>query len=263
MKTVIPHEEHVAKILKQRGFKIWKEPAGHANDFPDVGVSIEIGGKIVNLHIEVKRRKDTTMGQIRNWVYRNGKFSATKATTPNTDLLIDILNQNPVAKSKTQTILEELQKHVSEDVSEVSSSCLLVIKNVKQRNRCINNFIKHYSDSYHILSKANGNYGSMVLEHYRNKFERRPGINILMFFIDNQMFFVDTDDMPSKQMRNKVARALGVDSIPFFPESFTATVECRIQPSTLEGRGRARLDTILRLRASGLNAYSGPLLTRK
>ena len=259
--THIHHEKTVRKLLARRGFDIWKEPSGNANDFPDVGASIDIDGTPLNLHIEVKGSKDTTMGQIRNWVYKDGMFSATKITSPNTALMIDILNSIPEAGKKADYILKQLRKYFSRKVDELSQSSLLVIKDVEKRNEKLHDFMDNYEGSYHIISQASSEYGQLILEHYRSKFVPRPGMNVLMFAIDRQLFLVDMPSMPGKRKIRTLCQHLGVDNLPLFPENFTAAIECRISPSTLEGRGQVRLDTVLRLRATGLSRFTGPLLT--
>jgi len=257
------HEMVLAKKLKKKGFTIWAEPAGSAATWPDVGASIEIDETTYNLHIEIKMNKTDPMGSIRAWDFEKGKFKKNERTKEDayTDLVFEIINKDKGAAKKATGILKEINKHFGGKIKKMWSGMLRpLFKEQKLSKAEIKKKMTSYKNdfSYQITTpKAKDpKVGELIQDHYRSKYKKRKGKNLILFVVGNEMFRMKHPGAMKGKALNTVYEALGVDDIPELPKTFDGEIECRLGP-----RSSGTMETFLTLRATGLKKLKGTQLS--
>lgn len=260
----LDHEWRVADMLESFGFELWQSPAGDANIFPDIGASIELPSGLLNVHIEIKQSKNDQMGSIRNWTFDGSRFDATHYENPNTRIIIDMLNDDPVAVGNAKRMMKELNKFFDKKIHLLSSGCLSVVTDKKERYERLKAFNESKSVNTMILSRTGPDVGTMIIKHYKKKYKPKgDGDNVLAMVMGNEMFLVKTHKVPSSDMLRELADALELeDEIPFIPSSFEGGIEVRVQPRHMSKKGASpvTLDTMANLRGKGLKTLKGAVV---
>jgi hypothetical protein len=268
------HEADIAKKLKKKGFKIWAEPKGSDAGWPDVGASITLpSGKQVFLHIEAKMSKRDPMGSLRKWEYKGGKFAAIGDVTDNQLLILDVLNGSKDVKKRATKMLSLLKKHFSKDVKEIKSGSLSVIKEKDKRYKQTLKFVKlakaefgGSGNNFQLSSPAikDKRIGTMIVDHYKNKFKKKAGgDNLMLFILGSEAYIIPHGKKLSKAVQKELYEVLGVETIPEIPAAFAGSLEVRVQVRHLSKKGAkpTSIDVMATLRGEGLNKVKGAKIT--
>jgi len=264
------HEDGIAKMLKKKGFKIWAEPKGADAGWPDIGASITLpSGKQVFLHIEAKMSKRDPMGSLRKWEYKRGKFDAIGDVTDNQLLILDVLNGSKDVKKRATKMLSLLKQHFSKDVKEIKSGSLSVIKEKDKRYKQTLKFVKlakkefgGTGNNFQLSSPAikDKRIGTMIVDHYKNKFKKKAGgDNLMLFILGSEAYIIPHGKKLSKAVEKELYEVLGVETIPEIPAAFAGSLEVRVQVRHLSKKGAkpTSMDVMAVLRGEGLNKVKG------
>lgn len=256
------YELSIADRLENRGFEIWASPAGSAATWPDIGASIEIDGEVYNLHIEAKMNKTDPMGSIRAWKFEEGEFRKTEKTKVDeyTNLVFAIINSNENAKENAERILDEINEFFDADIEVLTTGMLRPIFREKsmtpqQIKKKMTEYKKKYSYQITTPKQKDPNIGALIQRHYLLKYKKRPGHNLILFCVGNEMFRVRAKHMVTGMKLKKLYDALGVHNIPELPDSFDGKLECRLGP-----RSSGKMEMFLTLLATGLKNLKGTIL---
>jgi len=268
------HEAEIASTLKKKGFDIWAEPKGSDAGWPDVGASIELpSGKKVFLHIEAKMSKRDPMGSLRKWSFSKGVFDATGHIDDNQILILEVLNGSADVKKRAKKMLSLLKKHFHKNVKEIKSGSLGVIKDKEERYKQTLDFVKLAKEefggtgnNFQLSSPAikDKRIGKMILDHYRNKFKKKPGgDNLILFVLGKEAFIIPHGKKLSKAVQKELYEVLGVDSIPEIPAAFAGSLEVRVQVRHLSKKGAkpTSMDVMAVLRGEGLSKVKGATIS--
>ena len=256
------YEVSIADRLERKGFDIWASPAGSAATWPDIGASIEIDGEMYNLHIEAKMNKTDPMGSIRAWKFEDGEFKKTEKTKEDeyTNLVFAIINSNEQAKENAQKILNDINNFFDADIEVLTTGMLRPIFRAKNMNAAqikkkMTEYKKNHSYQITTPKQKDPHIGALIQRHYLLKYRKRPGNNLILFCVGNEMFRVKAKNMVTGMKLKKLYSALGVNDIPELPETFDGKLECRLGP-----RSSGKMEMFLTLLASGLNKLKGTIL---
>lgn len=262
-KAYLQHEMNIAKKFADKGFNIHPKPAGDDTGFPDIGATMNINGKPLTLHIEVKDSKGAQMGSIRNWIFNGSKFDVTNYENPNAEMVIGMLNDTADAKQRAKKMLDELKKFFSKKVTNLQKGSLTAISDKTERYNAFMNYQKNRTTDTIIARLKGPEIGRMITSHYKKKYKPVGGHhNLLLMILGNEMFIIKTGAQPPEPVMKELYKTLGVDSIPELPATFAGNLEVRVQPRHLSKKGAVplTLDTMANLRATGLTKEKGAIL---
>jgi hypothetical protein len=247
------YEKLVANFFKKKGLEtnneveIWQPPAGSDAGWPDIGMAIKLDGQVINLHIEAKKNVTDDMGSLRSWIFNGKEFTVDEAKEgEDVRVILSVMNNNKEALKNAKTTLRILKKFFKSPVirSGVTPFAAFADKQVRLDKavgfiREIKKKIKGKSDSagIQIARVKSGEIGSLVVDHYNNKFRARSGKNLLMFTAQNQLWM-----LPGKKADPKAKKAiedwLGIDTIPTLPKKGLGILEIRVSlGKTLVAKG--------------------------
>lgn len=257
-------EERKSEIAERKAFQevktimgnpvVFAEPAGSATGFPDFGFSVEIDGKSFDLFFEFKDSWKTQMGSMRNWIYKpSSGFSvpSVDAKDENKQLLLEVMNNTPRAKTEAKRLLDSLKKYFDPRVQSLSSGVLAVESDKQTRKLKTQKFVAN-TDNYQIAKIRDYRLGAKILDHYKKKFREniRPNTHgsVLFMLIDDTIWFVEDKGMTKQQLK-KVFSLLGKTDIPQL-DNLEANLECRIQPRYMDIKKSetARMDVLAAFR---------------
>ena len=233
-----------AKIKKKLGTsaKVFQKPAGADAGFPDYGftVTLESGNKI-DLHIEYKNSHTAQMGSMRDWRWDGKTFYTPDKTNAQKDELISLMNATPVARTNAKRILSDLKKYFHKGVKEISSGCLSIIKDKKERFEQTEKFAEGTRD-YKIAAIADTAMGDRIIRHYKKKFAKsqnagRADGHLLMMQIKNDIWIVSKSGQVSKAEMSEIATMMGASEDFNVLKGLVAQLEVRVQPRGLNSGG--------------------------
>lgn len=213
------------------------QPAGAAKGFPDFGFAFVLpNGRKIDVHIEYKLDAKAQMGSMRDWKFSGQKFYSPDTQNDQKAELIDLMNNTPIAVSNAKRILDDLKKHFSKDVVEISSGSLSIIKDKFIRRVCTENFIKN-SKNYVIANISSATLGGKILTHYKDKFKksirRTVDGSVLIMMIGKDIWIVDVSGRVTDADVKIIGTLMGAKQNIRTMTSLSAKLECRIQPRGL------------------------------
>jgi hypothetical protein len=251
--------EEVAAFNKfiAKGFKSFAEPAGSAVAFPDFGLSIEIDGKRVDLHIEYKMNRSAQMGSMRDWIFDGSKFTSPAENSNEKQELLALMNESEVCINNGKRLLVDLKKYVGPEVDKISSGSLNFIKDNAERKIKLREFAAG-TDNFQLANIESSTLGDQILTHYKHKFKPRAGADysILVMMMGSEMWVIQSDKKVPSALQRLISESLGVDDVPVLKD-ISAKLEVRIQPRGLNSDGRGSIDVMASLRLQGKSAGAG------
>lgn len=251
--------EEVAAFNKfiAMGFESFAEPAGSAVAFPDFGLSIELDGKRVDLHIEYKMNRSAQMGSMRDWIFDGSKFTSPAEDSNEKQELLDLMNGSEICVKNGKRLLADLKTYVGPEVERISSGSLNFIKDKDERKSKLQDFASG-TDNFQLANLESGTLGEQILSHYKRKFTPRAGADysILVMMMGSELWVIESDKKVPSDIQHLISQSLGVDDIPVLKD-ISAKLEVRIQPRGLNSDGRASLDVMASLRLQGKSAGAG------
>ena len=233
-----------AKIKKKlgRSAKVFQKPAGADAGFPDYGFTVTLdNGDKIDLHIEFKNSNNAQMGSMRDWRFDGKEFYSPDKSNEQKAELIDLMNASPKAKVNGKRILKDLKQYFSNDVKEISSGVLSIIKDKKARWVAITRFADNTRD-YQIAAVTDTAMGDRILTHYKKKFAKsrvtsRAKGHVCMMQINDVIWIVQKSGRVNKAELMEIATKMGAEG-PFSElKGLTAQLEVRIQPRHLSKMG--------------------------
>ena len=238
--------------LKKRGASIWRPPSGSDSGWPDVGATITFDdGLEVHLHIEAKTSRSDPMGSNRSWLFDGSKFIIPNPK-PGADhrVLLSVMNSSKEAKKNARAVLASVKK-ITGTKFLATNSFTRVLGTKEEKFRKMVNFVRDAkkklkgipaSAGMQIARIKSGEIGSLIIKHYLKKFKARPGKNILMFALGDELFLMPGGPKVDADTLRRVKDWFGVKNIPVLPKKTAGTLEIRIQAksSTLIIKGLTR-----------------------
>jgi hypothetical protein len=243
--------------LVSKGFTPFASPSGSDTAFPDFGLSIEIDGKIVDLHIEYKMNKKAQMGSVRDWVFDGSVFTSPDKNSEDKAQLLELMNGSDVCVRNGKRLLADLKTYVGSGVGKISSGSLNFISDMTERKDKLRAFAAG-TDNFQLANIESPVLGDKILDHYRKKFKPRGSADysILIMMMGTEMWVVQADKKIPSDLQRKISQSLGVDDIPVL-HSIEAKLEVRIQPRGLNSGGRGSIDVMANFRLNAKSATGG------
>lgn len=255
------YEKLLSKKLREKGFRIWATPAGSASRWPDIGASTTVDRTTYNLHIEVKTKKTDPMGSFRSWEFKKGKFSRVEGTEGDeyTELMFDIINGDPTAIERADNIRKEMQRFFGGRFPALSTGMLRPLfkqgTSKKEMEKKVNEYREKHSYQIKTPNEVDPRVGQMIQDHYRGKYKKRRGQNLILLAVGDEVFRVKHPDAAEGEHLQVIYNKLGVKDIPELPTTFDGVLECRIGP-----RPYGKVEMFLTLKATGLKKLKGAKL---
>jgi len=240
----LQYEKLVAGFFEKKGketghdIKLWQPPAGSDAGWPDIGFAIELDGQLINLHIEAKKNVTDDMGSLRSWLFDGNQFTVDQAKEgDDVRVILSVMNNNKETMKNAKTAFKILKKILKSKIMRNGVTPFAAFADKEMRLdkavefiRAVKKVIKKgkaESAGFQIARVKSGEIGSLVVDHYNNKFRARKGENLLMFTAQNQLWMI-----PGKKADPKAKKAiedwLGIDSIPTLPKNGQGILEVRV-----------------------------------
>jgi hypothetical protein len=237
------YEKQVAGFFEKYGVKtghpveIWAPPAGSDAGWPDIGISIELDGQLINLHIEAKQEVTDDMGSLRSWFFDGKEFTAPRKEGDDTRIILRVMNTNKLAMKNAKAAHRVLKKVLRASVIRNGKHIFAAFTDKQERLdkavefiRAVKKVIKvgdPKSAGFQIARVDSGEIGALVVAHYLAKFKARQGKNLLMFTAQGQLWMI-----PGKKADAKAKKAiedwLGIGKIPTLPKNGAGLLEVRV-----------------------------------
>ena len=248
------YEKLVANFFKKKGVEtenpvdIWQAPAGSDAGWPDIGLTVELDGQTINLHIEAKKSVNDDMGSLRSWLFDGRQFTVDQAKEgDDVRVILSVMNNNKEAMKNAKASFRILKKILKAKIMRNGVTPFAAFADKQERLDKAVEFIravkkvikggKEGSAGFQIAIVKSGEIGSLVIDHYNNKFRARKGKNLLMFTAQNQLWMIPGKKADAKAKKS-IEDWLGIGKIPTLPKNGIGKLEVRVGlRGTLEAKG--------------------------
>jgi hypothetical protein len=222
--------ERVAyRTLRTSGLKPFVTPRGKDVGFPDFAFTINVDGKVVDLHFEFKMNRLAQMGSLTRWTFNGTKFLGAVGDNDSAGMLLELMNGSDVCIASAKRVLKRLSKAFDTEFDTLSSGMLKAFNGHERRQ----GLLKLYKEAegFTLANIADVSLGQMMLNHYYNKFKPRPkaDVSVLLFMVGDTIGYIAADGDYTPAIQKAVAQALGVSRVPLIKPP-VVTLEVRVQP---------------------------------